>query len=174
MKKTILFQILFGLVITYLAALLVFVTCKHVFIMNKDDLSIFASILSAGATVFAAFVAYLLYDNWQDIYKKNLEKEACIKALSLIEELHFSFIHSAEKLNETFNAIKNGKSFNLAPIPDPEYNLIILDRIEFSILNIKALNKDQDIQILFNSYRDSCTSLISQMSIFLVKREIDW
>lgn len=68
-------NLLFKMILTFIlifTAIWLFATYK-ILPLASDSGAVLASCLSAGATIFAAIVAYLLLDNWKIQHRENLK-----------------------------------------------------------------------------------------------------
>lgn len=58
----------------------------------KDTLSIAVSFMGVLATIFAALIAVLLFNDWREQHNKNIESQLCLKVFDYIQEFEFELI----------------------------------------------------------------------------------
>lgn len=62
-------------------------TFNHVFSLDANHLSALGSLLSAGATIFAAFTAYWLYNDWRDPHQATFYANECKSIINFYKNL---------------------------------------------------------------------------------------
>lgn len=148
MKKEIFIKLLFGAVIAYLVSLLLFVTCKHVFSLDANYLSALGSILSAGATFFAAFTAWLLFTDWRGGEhfgnKLKLLQESINACGDLCDELRL-IAHPIAKLKANVKSLNSELKEALLTID--EMDALCFEIVEQKVSQNRGFRK---LQVLLN------------------------
>lgn len=98
-KNKLLQKVIYLFINLYLLSLLIFVTCKEVFTLDSNFISALGSILSAGATAFATFVAVILFKEW----KKQARYLDCIKLIRKIKKEIQNYCDEVSKKRDFFS-----------------------------------------------------------------------
>ncbi|MDS7968215.1 hypothetical protein RMB12_14420 [Acinetobacter sp. V117_2] len=139
-KETLLSVLLWGLVV-YALALLIYCTFKNFIGASADSISAFGSILGACASIFAAFVAAYLFNDWREIHNQTTYKDICTSIFNTQTKLNVKLI----SINDNFSKAKNNYF-----IPPNSYNTLkIADLIEKDVQQVGDLMSELLYQIVY-------------------------
>lgn len=123
--------------------------CIEFSIIGKIVLGIEADFLSGGATLFAAFIAYIIFNDWREQYRIELIKE-------IRDKLHLLFTEAENKTDKFYIEVKKaekGTPFEIKYIAElakemqntfehllPEIDFLrkLIRKFEYKITNSKA------------------------------------
>lgn len=146
-KEKYIVSLLWGIV-AYAVAILAYFTLKA-FNHSADFISAFGSILSATATMFAAYVAIHLYTDWREQHNKLLENNFIMNIVDLFNATESKSIG----ILLVFNDIKRRSTDNFCEKSDEQFLTVNDDEIQPLIQELKSLRLDiSNIQEAYNRY----------------------
>lgn len=132
----------------------------------KEAISITVSFMSVIATIDAALIAVLLFNDWKVQHNKNLERDAAFKALSIIESQHFPLKRLSENIIGIRGSLKKGLTLfekDMSEHSDPEF----IERVRYNTKVADFLSDDKITSPLVEAYIEKFSLLRGQTQFYI-------
>jgi len=130
-----------------------FYFAKHVLDLTGDDLDAYVATLSAGATLFAGFIAIYLFNDWREQKRFEINKEYSEKTLDLLNEVNNHI--NADYYNHIL--IKSSiEEYLVINIPNDQINITeILYKLKPQFETLTLILKDSDSKKILDEFEEA-------------------
>lgn len=140
----------------------VFYFAKYVLDLTGDDLDAYVATLSAGASLFAGFVAIYLFNDWREQKKFEINKEYSENTLNLLNEVNNHI--NAEYYNHIL--IKSSlEEYLVITTPKDQINITeILYKLKPQFETLLLILKDKDSIVYLNEFEKSTLYILAYIN----------